>query len=221
MQKIWIIAAYKKESIDEINRVAFDYIRAVVDVGWVPYIIPCNIENIDPYIQDMDGFILPGWGDIDPILYSEKMDGSEPFSLKNDLFSLKYISRLIEKRCKILGICRGMQLLNVYTWGTLIQHIQNSEKHNQYEKQYEYVDTITIHPWSFLHQVFGGATLSINSLHHQAVRTLGSWFSVVAESVSDGVIEAIEHESLPLYGVQWHPESLIEQRQLFQWFIEK
>lgn len=219
MNKIWILAAYKKESIDEINRVAFDYTKAVEDAWGIPYIIPCNVKDISVYMDDMDGFILPGGGDIDSNLYGQSMNGAENPVKENDLFSLTFLREIIKKEKKVLGICRGMQLMNVEAGGSLIQHIPNSGLHNQYEKQYEYVDTIRIESGSFLDKAFGRIEIPVNSIHHQAIDNLGKWYRIVARSMSDNIIEAIEHEYLHLYGVQWHPESLIEQRGLFQWFM--
>jgi putative glutamine amidotransferase len=131
------------------------------------------------------------------------------------------LREIIKRKKRVLGICRGMQLMNIEFGWDLVQDIPNAKQHNQYEKQYEYVDTIEIDSESFLEEAFQRRELPINSIHHQAVNTLGRGFRIVARSKHDGTPEAIEHESLPLYGVQWHPESLLEQRDLFRWFISK
>lgn len=219
MKRIWILAAYKKESIDEINRVAFDYTKAVEEAWGTPYIIPCNITDVSSYVEDVDGFILPGWGDIDPSLYGETANGAENPIKENDIFTLTFLREIIKKKKKVLGICRGMQLMNVEAGGNLVQHISNAEFHNQYEKQYEYIDSIRIEAGSFLEKAFGKLEIPVNSIHHQSINNLGGWYRIAARSMFDNTIEAIEHEILPLYGVQWHPESLMEQRSLFQWFI--
>lgn len=218
-KRIWIIAAYKKESIDQINRVAFEYIEAVESAWWIPYIIPCNVKNIDSYIENMDAFIFPGWIDIDPTFYWEEINGSIDIITKNDEFLMNFMNKIIESWKPLLGICKGMQLINIYFWGKLVQHLSNAVFHEQYEKQYESVDTVIVTEESFLHDVFSTSELPINSLHHQAVATLGRDLKIAATSKYDGTIEWIEHVNLPLYGVQWHPECLKEQKKLFEWFV--
>lgn len=218
-KRIWIIAAYKKESIDQINRVAFEYIEAVENAWWIPYIIPCNVKNIDSYIENMDAFIFPGWIDIDPTFYWEEINGSIDIMTKNDEFLMNFMNKIIESWKPLLGICKGMQLINIYFWGKLVQHLSNAAFHEQYEKQYESVDTVIVTEESFLHGVFSTSELPINSLHHQAVATLGRDLKIAATSKYDGTIEWIEHVNLPLYGVQWHPECLKEQKKLFEWFV--
>ncbi len=89
-QIIWIIAAYKKEWIDTINRVAFDYTQAVEESGGIPIIIPCNIKNIDPYLDMVDGIVFSGWWDVDPILYGEVNTYSEILYGKTMNSSCKY-----------------------------------------------------------------------------------------------------------------------------------
>ncbi len=219
MKKIWIIAAYKKESIDQINRVAFEYVEAVENSGGIPYIIPCNVKNIDLYIENMDAFIFPGWIDISPSLYWEELNGSIDVVAKNDEFLLNFMKTAIQSWKPILGICKGMQLINIYFWGKLIQHLTNADFHDQYDKQYESIDSVKVAENSFLHEVFWEKEIPINSLHHQAVSVLGKDLKVVATSSHDGAIEGIEHTSLPIYGVQWHPECLKEQKKLFEWFV--
>lgn len=221
IKRIGIIAAYKAESIDRINRVAFDYTCAVEKGGGTPYIIPCNVENTEPYIDEMDGFIFPGGTDIHPWLYGESITLSESPVRENDEFLRGFMVQIIERKKKILWICKGMQLMNIVFWWTLHQHIQNASIHNQYERQYEHVDTIAIESWSFLEEVFWENPLPINSLHHQAIDTLWEDLRVVARSSTDGTIEAIEHGALPLYWVQWHPECLLDHGKLFKWFIQK
>lgn len=218
---IWIIAAYKEESIDKINRVAFDYTRAIEESGGIPIIIPCNIKNIEPYLDLIDGVVLPGGWDIDPELYGEINTHSENPIRANDEFLMNALWECMKRGIKVLAICKGMQLLNVLQWWTLIQDIPNAQIHNQYEKQYSPVDSVKIIPGSFLHKSFWSEeSVPINSLHHQAVSNLWRDLRIVARSSLDGTIEAIEHIELPLYWVQWHPECLTENRKLFEWFIK-
>lgn len=219
IKKIWIIAAYKKEPIDQINRVAFEYIEAVEDSWVIPYIIPCNVKNVDAYIENMDAFIFPGWIDIDPSFYWEELNGSKGIMTKNDEFLLNFMKKIIESWKPILGICKGMQLINIYFWGKLVQHLKTADFHDQYEKHNESIDVAIIMEDSFIHEIFSTKELPINSLHHQAVSTLGKDLKIVATSKYDGTIEGIEHTSLPIYGVQWHPERLKDHKNIFEWFV--
>ncbi|MDD2486907.1 MAG: gamma-glutamyl-gamma-aminobutyrate hydrolase family protein [Candidatus Gracilibacteria bacterium] len=220
MKKVGIIAAYKKESIDKINRVAFEYVEAVENSGGIPYIIPCNVKNIESYIMEMDAFIFPGGTDIDPSLYGEDLDGSIDTSKENDRFLLHFMEIIIESGKPILGICKGMQLINILFGGKLIQNLKNTDFHNQYERQYEFVDEVIITEKSFLHKIFSENEIQTNSLHHQAISVLGKDLDIVAISEHDDTIEGIEHKSLPIYGIQWHPECLKSQNKLFEWFMK-
>ncbi len=221
LPKIGIIASYKAESIDTINRVAFDYTKAVEESGGIPIIIPCNIKDINPYLDIVDGVIFPGGWDIDPALYGEENTHSENPIRTNDEFLLMVLRACMERKKKVLAICKGMQLLNVLQWWTLTQDIQNARIHNQYEKQYSWVDSIKIMPGSFLHKSFWSEeTIPINSLHHQAIKDLWRDLQIVANSDFDGTVEAIEHIHLPVYWVQWHPECLEANKKLFEWFIK-
>lgn len=219
MKKIWIIAAYKKESIDQINRVAFEYVEAIEKAWATPYIIPCNVRNIESYISDMDAFIFPGWADVDPSLYGDELNESNNITKKNDEFLLSFMKGVIESWKPILGICKWMQLINVFFGGKLIQHLQNADYHDQYEQQYETVDTAIIMEDSFLQKIFEEKEVPINSLHHQAVSILGKDLKIIAKSKYDETVEWIEHTSLPIYGVQWHPECLKEHQEIFNWFV--
>jgi putative glutamine amidotransferase len=195
---------------------------SAVEESWaIPYIIPCNVKHIDHYIQAMDGFIFPGWADIDPSLYNADNNWSEDFTKKNDEFLLNFMRECLDKKKKILVICKWMQLLNVLQGWTLIQHLENAQQHNQYQNQYLTVDTVTPIYDSFLCKAFWkDISIPINSLHHQAVNSLWKDLMVVARSDFDNTIEAIEHIFLPAYWVQWHPESIIENRKLFEWFVK-
>ena len=111
-----------------------------------------------------------------------------------------------------------MQILNTIAGGTLIQNLKNREFHAQKANIGDPIDTISLLPESFLYNIFG-RSLRINSAHHQAIDIIGEGFVAIARSLHDKTIEAIEHTSLPLYGVQWHPEHLKKHQPLFEWFL--
>ena len=229
MKKIAIIASYEEEIISDtvktrVNRVTFEYVDAIIQTGIaMPYIIPCNAGRIaESYIQEFDAFVIPGGHDVDPSLYGEPLTGGRDCTIKNDQVLLDFIGRIIASGKPLLGICRGMQLLNVYYGGTLCQHVEHADVHDQYNRQYEEIHDVYIHEDSFLHRAFSTTHLPVNSLHHQAVSKLGRELKIVAESTYDGLPEAIEHaHGRPIYGVQWHPERLSGQQHLFDWFVQR
>lgn len=140
MLKVWIIAVYKQEAIDKINRVALDYISAVENTGIATaYIIPCNTRNINRYVDDLDIFIIPWGDDIDPSLYKQENKWSHDCIKENDQFLLKFIEEINKTDKLLLWICKGHQLINIFFWWTLQQDIPEKKLHYQYEKQEEAV----------------------------------------------------------------------------------
>lgn len=225
MKRIWILAWYYKIWVNDISRVSFEYISAITQHNNViPYIIPANINNsiIEAYIQDLDAFIIPWGNDIDPNLYWEKVSGSVDYNREYDLKSIYFAQNVISSWKPLLWICRGMQLINVTFGWKLNQHIDNSDVHFQFERQYEHIHDIRI-IWikSFLSTSLWVKTAPVNSIHHQWISVLWNWLHIVAESTWDNIIEAIEHKELPIYGVQWHPERLSDYKKLFQWFVQQ
>ena len=171
------------------------------------------------YFDICDAYIFPGGPDIDPSLNSRETAGARGVVADYDRFLLSAMQQVFERRKPVLGICKGMQLMNIAHGGTLKQDIEEMTYHFQPERGYERVDTIEIvGEDSFLANLYGDS-LGVNSIHHQAIENLGDGLRTVARSSFDHEIEAIEHTSLPHYGVQWHPEYLGEHRELFRWFI--
>ena len=150
MKKIWIIAVYREEETDIINRVSFDYVRAVELSGALAYIIPCNTQHIDHFIQEMDGFIFPGAKeDVTPGLYWEKNTRSHDCVEQNDRFLLDTMDRIYTLQKPILGICKWHQVINTYFGGTLIQDIRNSDLHLCLDTPRDTVHTVSIQKREF------------------------------------------------------------------------
>ncbi len=221
MKKIWIIAVYKNDSIDKINRLSFNYISAVENTkNAMPFIIPCNIKNIDYYIKHFDWFIFPWWDDIDPTLYWEENNWSKDYIKENDEFLLKFLDKIIKSDKQVLWICKWMQLINVYFWWKLVQHLENYEIHQQYNNQYCYVHRVKLEENRFLYNIFWDKIVSVNSIHHQAISKLWQWLLVSWISTWwDNVIEAIQHVNNKIYWIQWHPECIKEHQIIFNWFV--
>lgn len=219
MKKIWILAAHKKDEILwDINRITFDYPHCVEKTNLaLPFIIPTNTKNIDRYIEMFDAFIIPWGNDIHPELYGENITQSQNSIKEHDLFLIDFLHKVIPTRKPVLWICKWLQIMNVFFSGTLKQNIENHMHELNFSQE---IHNIDIKKDSFLFEIFGQYQIPVNSIHHQCINTLGTDLKVCATSQDDGIIEAIAHNSLPLYGVQWHPESLSSHQELFNWFIK-
>lgn len=209
-----------------------DYILSVIKNGGIPIIIPFNTDDciIKAQISNVDALLLSGGHDVDPKNYNEEplTKCGETFP-ERDYFDFKLIEYAKQKNIPILGICRGLQVLNVYHGGSLYQDLsycQNiSIKHNQALAPKRVTHTIDIENNSKLFDMLNLNETYVNSFHHQIIKDLAKEFRAVAYS-KDGAIEAIENDSYDfLVGVQWHPEMLHESveimNQIFKNFIDK
>lgn len=192
-----------------------DYHQAVLAAGGIPIILPFNDSgNENAYIDLLDGIIFSGGEDIDPFFYHEQPHPQLGFvTPKRDAFELSLLKESLARELPILGICRGLQLINVAFGGTLIQDIpsvmERPIKHAQIIDRQEVVHEVLLEKESYLHNLWQLERLRVNSLHHQAIKKLGTGLSVAATSPADGIIEAIEHKDYPyLHALQWHPESM-------------
>lgn len=153
---------------------------------------------------DYDGLLLCGGGDIDPLRYGQENCGSKNIVPQRDENEIDFAKAFVKARKPILGICRGMQLLNVVLGGSLYQHIPTADVHHA---PGDAVHTVTAVEKSYLSKAYG-KHFPVNSAHHQAIEKLGEGLKVTLRSDMDNTIEAVEHESLPVFGVQWHPERI-------------
>lgn len=205
------------------HAVARDYVEAVVVAGGLPVMLPILGPELAPVaLRDLDGLLLSGGGDIDPARYGEDphpdVYGLDP---ARDAWELALVAAAT---VPVLGICRGSQLLNVAAGGTLEQHLpdRTSIVHRDLERKREIIHDVEVAAGSRLHAVVGGLRLGVNTLHHQAVATVGQGLRAVAWA-PDGTIEAVEAKGdRPLLAVQWHPELLLDHephRALFTWLV--
>lgn len=191
-----------------------DYIDAVVRAGGIPLIIPVtNSEDvIRAQVNLADGFIFSGGYDVDPQLYgeepSQKLGDICP---KRDQFDAALICMAVSSGKPVLGICRGMQMLNVVFGGSLYQDLSYIDgctiKHVQGQLPSTPTHMVDLEPHSKLHAILGDS-IRTNSFHHLAVKALAPGFKATAHS-RDSVVEAIELDG-PAFvvGVQWHPEMM-------------
>ena len=210
-----------------------NYIRAIEDAGGIPVLLSLkNDEDFEPLLDIVSGIMLTGGQDINPLHYGDNI--SEHCKLimpERDETDMKLFNTAFKRGIPILGICRGEQLINVAMGGSLYQDINAqaaaSIKHWQADilsANYP-VHKIAVSKNSRLYDCFGREAIMVNSLHHQAVKTLAQGLTASAYS-EDGIIEAIEYKSSErfLLGVQWHPEAMFRRddnaRRLFRYFIE-
>lgn len=210
-----------------------DYIEAVALAGGVPLLLPSISDPalICEQVLAIDGLILSGGPDIDPLLYGEEpLAKLETVNKNRDHYELSVIQQAAKLKKPILGICRGIQFINVAFGGTLYQdlsYIDNCTiKHSQTTTQRNDLwHSVTVKSSSKLAQIIGQNELLVNSYHHQAVKTVAPDFTIVARA-KDQVIEAIERPGEHfVLGIQWHPELLAKQNafmlSLFQTLVTK
>ncbi len=184
------------------------YVDSLRRAGAVPVLIPPQPENAAEVLDDVDGLLLAGGEDCDPAAYGEQAHPSvepmDPRRQANDL-SLARIAR--ERGIPTLGICLGVQVMNVAAGGTLIQHIESDIDHAS-DPEDRHRHEVAIDGGTRLAAIVGERELGVNSSHHQAIKDVGAGLRVTAHA-PDGIIEGIEDPRHPFYvGVQWHPEDM-------------
>ena len=212
------------------------YIRALETAGGLPVLIPpiLSPQTLRSIYERIDGLLLIGGGDIDPECYGvSDNDGVELRSVDTDRDATEIaLTRWAVRDDKpLLGICRGIQVMNVALGGTLYRHIP-TEYPTAIDHDLDGVGSrrieghsVTIRPGTRLAELLGQTTVPVNTMHHQAVQSLGMALTPAA-TASDGLVEAVERQGARFFvGVQWHPEELYEyslpMRRLFEGFIRQ
>ena len=162
----------------------------------------------------IDALILPGGGDVDPTHYGQEANPDlADLDPELDAFQIGWARRAFESGMPTLGICRGMQVMNVAAGGTLIQHVEGASEHFPEGARQDAalrphpVHSVAVAADSKLAEIVGGDGARVNSLHHQAVDRLAPLFRASAWA-DDGIVEAIERPDVWQVGVQFHPEDL-------------
>lgn len=192
-----------------------DYVQSVAMCDAIPYIVPMvyDEEIIREQISNIDGLILSGGHDINPLIWNEepniKLGGILP---KRDAFDLNLLKYAIEMKKPILGICRGEQLINVGEGGDLYQDLSLIEgsyiKHDQGHLSNIATHSVQVKKDTKLYDILGEEEIMVNSFHHLGIKNLASGY-IVSATAKDGLVEAIEKEGKDfIIGLQWHPEMM-------------
>ena len=207
------------------------YCRAVVRGGGTPLLLPVTPEPelAEQMFAQCDGVLFPGGIDVDPRFYGEAPDpmlGTVDSTM--DRFWLQALDFALDHKLPLLGICRGMQLVNVGLGGSLYQDLVRrgvpSYLHSQKQSRDYLMHQVKLTPGSRLSAVLGEESVYTNTMHHQCVKEPGKGLKRVAQT-DDGVPEALESEDGQIMLVQWHPEALLETEprmcRLFEDLIER
>ena len=207
-----------KDGLERWEAIRDTYTGAIHAAGGVPLILPIADDEPDliaSYLGAVDGVLFTGGEDVAPAYYGEAQDErcQEP-DRERDFFEIHLARAALSKRTPVLGICRGLQVLNVAAGGTLYQDIECRPGTMGYHaadsaNRQKLVHAVHILAGTRLHSIMGVAESRVTSTHHQFVKDLAPGFRVSAESQEDGIVEGIERPDHPfLVAVQWHPEPM-------------
>jgi putative glutamine amidotransferase len=200
----------------EYLRLKHRYCEAIADAGGIPFLIP-PVGNASLYGDRTDGLLISGGNDLDPFYYREEISPrTKLVPRKRSDFEFALLEKVLRLRKPVLGICYGMQLINVYFGGTLYQDLAlQASVEIRHENGYHLIMVSK-------NRFFEEGTYSVNSSHHQSIKQPGKGLSAWAHS-PDRLIEAFYKEDYPfLVGTQWHPERMHENdlsTHIFQLFI--
>lgn len=229
---IGITVSRNFEKHQHYNQIPTSYAKAIIAAGGLPMLIPVEfpLDYIHTLLARVDGLLLTGGDDVDNRLFGgEAHPAIEGVCEERDQLEIELLKKAIQAKKPVLGICRGIQLINVALGGTLYTHIPAQFKSDLIhstprEKGGEYLaHEVELDLNSKLGKIIGINRFQVNSFHHQAVQTLASDLVVTARA-TDGLIEAVEMPDNPfgVIGVQWHPECLLAvqlQLKIFKAFI--
>ncbi len=208
-----------------------DYAREVLAAGGLPVNIPMDASPND-YVAHLDGVLLSGGADLHPSSYGADPDGNGDYEPERDRLELELLEGARARHLPVLGICRGLQLMNVAAGGSLNQHIA---EHARYDVAPDAcVHEVSFEAGSLLSRIYAGpdhaevpsgaangaGKRQVNSLHHQTVDRVGDGLIVVARS-TDGTIEGLETPDGSMVAVQWHPEMLSTPEPVFDWLVDR
>lgn len=204
---VWDLQAHllPRTYVDAVQRAGGGAVLLPVDPAWV--------DDPDEILDRIDGLMLAGGADVDPAAYGAERDPSTGATVpERDEFELALTRRALARDLPYLGVCRGMQVMNVAAGGTLIQHLPDSHGHEHHRRVSGSFDDadhdVRLEPGSLAARAAGEKLHAAKSHHHQGVGDLGERLVVTGWSTLDDLPEAIERPDLRFaLGVQWHPEA--------------
>lgn len=228
---IGITSEYSYDERKKFNRVKSAYIEAISKVGGIPLVLPIMKEKeaIEKYLDVVDGILCTGGEDISPLLYGENpIKEVVAISYDRDSMEMDLLKKAYEREIPILGICRGLQIINVALGGSLYQdiHIQlpfalGHVSTYDISQGYHSIDIIDD---TILYDIFGINKINVNSNHHQSIKIVAKDLRINSLS-KDGIVEGVESikNSNFVLGVQFHPEEMINRNReflkIFEYFI--
>ena len=205
------------------------YHERITEAGGIP-LMALSPDCVEAYAEMADGLLLSGGRDVDPKLYNQETKyESVVTDPKRDELEWALVKAFVERKKPIFGICRGVQTMNAYFGGTLYQDIPTELGGN---RSGGVNHDLKMKEDSILGKLFG-ESMVINSYHHQVIDEIAPGFVATAWSDAGGheIVEAIEHKSEPIWGVQWHPESMsgektnpvecVDSLPMFKYFVEQ
>lgn len=203
------------------------YFDVLSELGATPIGLPSTNMDIDSVLAIVDGLLMTGGNDYDPSLYGEKNTTPDHSKImtQRSLFDIKIVKSAIIKDTPVLGICGGMQAINIAFGGAIVQHIPHTVEtdiNHESRDATQVAHTVSVEFDTLLHTIVQKETFEVNSFHHQALKTLGKGLRVNARA-EDGIIEGIESTQHRFcMGVQWHPEYLvtISDKKIFEAFVK-
>jgi putative glutamine amidotransferase len=199
---------------NEVFTIRDDYVRSVEKAGGLPLVFaPGRPEDAGALLDHVQALVLTGGADLDPSHYGEAPHETVTRVIpERDAFELALCREALRRDLPVLAICRGNQVLNVATGGTLVQDIPSewpgAANHDPDTERWETCHDVVVLPGTRLREILGSEKVAVNSFHHQAVKTLGEGLVLSARAAGDDVVEGIEMpDKRFVVGVQWHPEA--------------
>jgi len=208
--KVKILIGRDRQFINKGN--TQNYIGVLENCGAEPV---CSVDETNA--EGFAGLLLPGGWDIDPATYNEPNLSVRQFNAAADKRQMSLLRIFAEAQKPVIGICRGMQIINVGFGGTLMQDLRTEISHAKVGGRDSTHYVACCEGGTFFEKLYGHE-FKVNSAHHQAVKRLGSDLRVLLKA-PDGIVEGLCHDTLPIFGVQWHPERMAGGERLIRWFV--
>ncbi len=198
-------------------QVNFNYLEPFIERKISTIILPLNDYELSNVLNLCDGFLIIGGDDIDPSIYNEENTDSKDIDARVDHLDNAVLKHAVKYKKPVLGICRGIQSISAFLGGTLIQDIDKAGLKHDVKEHSHMVDTVLKNDYT---KQFSDS-FPVNSYHHQAVKMPPKDFDIIFKH--NDVIEGIMHKTLPIIGVQWHPERLYtkESQIIFDYFVSQ